>query len=936
MAMAFEAPSDADLVLREVVSVVTDLHGGVPRSVALDSDVAEELGLDSLAVVELHDRLEDAFGVTLSEDVLATAATPGDWLRAVLLARGSRGQADALLPRPPSIARPAGEAWPAEAETLTEALAWHVEKHPDLVSIRILGSPGRTSIEDLSYGALWDDAAAVARGLVTEGLGGGERVALMLPTGREYFVSFLGALLAGGVPVPLYPPVSPSLLDEHLSHQAHLLENAAASVLIADSEVEESGDPLRRLVSSLRTIRTSEALGQAGGRLRPLPRVAASDTALIQYTSGSTSDPKGVVLTHAQVLANIRSLGDAVEVSTDDVFVSWLPLYHDMGLIGAWHASLFFGFPLALLSPLQFLARPVVWLEAIASNAGTLSAAPNFAYQSCVDRISDEELDGLDLSTWRLAINGSEPVSALTIDRFADRFERSGFRRQAMSPAYGLAEVGVGLTLTPLGRGPMIDTVQRGPLQHAGRVVRTVPGDTEGIAFVGCGMATPGYQVRVCDTDGNRLPDLREGRIQCQGPSATAGYFGNGTASRALWTDGWLETGDLGYLREGELFVTGRAKDLIIRGGRNIHPEDLEQALGQLDGVSPEGAAVFACADPDRGTEGMVVVVETALEDPAARERLRLLVGRQSVDVLGAAPDQIVLASIGSILRTPSLKIRRAATREAFEAGRLTPSGAALAFRVPDVTPRHRRPWDRRLPKAMASWAFTVYAWSLVALIGLPLWVAVQLPLGRRLRWRLTQAGGRSLVVLTGIDLRVNGALSPDGPPAVVVANHSSFVDALALALALPESAVFVTSSDMEHQRFIGSFLRRLGCVFVHRGRAGRSEEDVQTMVDLIRAGHHVVVFPEGSIPPTPGVRPFHLGAFAVARATGCPVIPVGIRGTRTIVPPGTRRPHRGVAEVTVGPPIVPTGDGFIGEVDLGHRARRAVGELSRQAEIDR
>lgn len=161
------------------------------------------------------------------------------------------------------------------------------------------------------------------------------------------------------------------------------------------------------------------------------------------------------------------------------MFVSWLPLYHDTGLIGAWHASLFFGLPLALLSPLQFLARPAIWLEAIAS----LSAAPNFAYQTCVDRISDEELDGLDLSTWRLAINGSEPVSVLTIDRFADRFERCGFRRQAMSPAYGLAEVGVGLTLTPLGRRPSIDTVQRGPLQHAGRVVRTVPGDTEGIAL---------------------------------------------------------------------------------------------------------------------------------------------------------------------------------------------------------------------------------------------------------------------------------------------------------------------------------------------------------------------------------------------------------------------------------------------------------------------
>jgi 1-acyl-sn-glycerol-3-phosphate acyltransferase len=191
-------------------------------------------------------------------------------------------------------------------------------------------------------------------------------------------------------------------------------------------------------------------------------------------------------------------------------------------------------------------------------------------------------------------------------------------------------------------------------------------------------------------------------------------------------------------------------------------------------------------------------------------------------------------------------------------------------------------------------------------------------------------------VGLAGLDLRIWGALSPDGPPAIVVANHQSFVDALALALALPESAVFVTSSDMEHRLFIGSFLRRIGCVFVHRGRAGRSEEDVQAMIDLVRAGHQVVVFPEGSITPVPGVRPFHLGAFAAAQAAGCPVFPIGISGTRAIVPPETYRPHRGAAVVTVGSPIVPTGEGFVDEVDLSRRARQAVAELCQLPEIDR
>jgi 1-acyl-sn-glycerol-3-phosphate acyltransferase len=932
--MHAEATSDADLVLHEVRSVFADIHGVEAAIVSLQSDLRGDLGFDSLALVELHDRLEAAFGVALSEDVL-TAATPGEWLRAVREARGKTGRLRTEVPVAPSTVRPPGEAWPEGAETLIEAFAWHVEKHPDLVSIRLLDSRGQSSVEALPYGALADEATKVARGLVNGGLGPGERVAIMLPTGRDYFVAFLGTLLGGGVPVPIYPPVNPGVLEEHLVHQAHLLDNAGASVLLAGPEVRAAEPLLRSRIPSLCQVRTPDELRGAGGRSHRLPQVGADDIALIQYTSGSTSDPKGVVLSHAQVLANVRALGQAVAVSTDDVFVSWLPLYHDMGLIGAWHASMFFGFPLVLLSPLQFLARPASWLEAISAYSGTLSAAPNFAFQSCVDRINDQELDGLDLSSWRVAINGSEPVSESTIERFVNRFGRCGFRRQAMCPAYGLAEVGVGLTLTPLGRGPLVDTLERDPLQRWGRAVRASPGDAGAVAVVSCGTVIPGYQVRVADEQGKRLADLREGKIQCRGPSATTDYFGNDVASRALWTEGWLDTGDLGYLRQGELFLTGRAKDLVIRGGRNLHPEDLEQALSELDGVRRDGAAVFATTDPKRGTESIVVIVESDLEKPEAREALRNLVGRTAVHVIGATPDEIVLAPAGSILRTPGLKIRRAATREAFEAGRFGPRASPSVNPPTGSSPWVGRAWVHRHGGAVVTTAFGAYVWMLVMLIGVPLWLAVQLPIGRRLCWALTRAGGRVVQALSGIDLQVNGAFPLDGP-AVVVANHSSVVDALALLLALPESVVFITSSDIEHQRFIGSFLRRLGCVFVHRHQPDRSMEDVKTMIDLIQAGHHLAIFPEGSISPVAGLRPFHLGGFAVASATGCPVIPVGIRGTRDILPPGNALPHHAAAEVTIGSAILPGGSGFEGEVDLSRRARRSVAALSQQLEIDR
>ena len=278
----------------------------------------------------------------------------------------------------------------------------------------------------------------------------------MLPTGREYFTAFMGTLMAGGVAVPIYPPARPSGLEEHLRRQAAILGNALAAVLVTVPEARLVARLLRAHVPSLRTVTTVADL-QAGGP-GPPHAAAPDDVALLQYTSGSTGDPKGVMLTHRHLLANIRAMGAAEAPTPSDVFVSWLPLYHDMGLIGAWLAGLYHGFPLAVMPPLAFLARPARWLRAICEQHGTLSASPNFGYELCLRHVSDAELAGVDLSSWRLAFDGSEPVSAGTIRRFTDRFAPYGLRPEAMTPAYGLAEAGVGLTFPPLGRGPVVDT----------------------------------------------------------------------------------------------------------------------------------------------------------------------------------------------------------------------------------------------------------------------------------------------------------------------------------------------------------------------------------------------------------------------------------------------------------------------------------------------
>jgi acyl-CoA synthetase (AMP-forming)/AMP-acid ligase II len=352
-----------------------------------------------------------------------------------------------------------------------------------------------------------------------------------------------------------------------LARQQRILENAKPALMITVHEALSLARVMRRQMS-LRLITTVDALRQA--QATAVVDVDPEELALIQYTSGSTGDPKGVMLSHRNLLSNIRAMGAAVAVTPEDLMVSWLPLYHDMGLIGTWLAGMYFGFPVVLMSPLHFLARPVSWLETISSVRGTLSAAPNFAYELCVHRVRDEQLVGLDLSSWRFALNGSEAVSPQTVEAFCRRFAGCGFRRGALAPAYGLAECAVGLAFPPLMRGPQIDRVLRAPLARDG-VAEPAPTDVAGPSIhqlVACGRPLPGHELRVVDTFGRECADRHVGEIEFRGPSATRGYYARDDANAALFHGDWLRTGDLGYMAAGDLYLTGRSKDLIIRAAR--------------------------------------------------------------------------------------------------------------------------------------------------------------------------------------------------------------------------------------------------------------------------------------------------------------------------------------------------------------------------------
>ncbi|MBI4970061.1 MAG: AMP-binding protein [Rhodospirillales bacterium] len=919
-----EIDGDVEARLGAVVAAVAaDLHPGrsLP-AISPDSLLDRDLGFDSLGRVELLARLEREFAVALPDEVFANAETPRDLARAVRAAKPSPAVVPPSVPGPAVVA--GAIQLPDRARTLIEVLDWHAGRTPERVWITSFADAGDGPV--LTFGALRRSAERLAAGLQAAGLPPEGRVALMLPTGFEYFEAFFGILLAGGVPVPLYPPARPSQIGEHLERQAAILDNCAALILLTTAEILPLARLLAGRIAALREVRTVAGMAALGSTFARQP-LTPEATAFLQYTSGSTGQPKGVVLSHANLLANIRAMGAALAVGADDVFVSWLPLYHDMGLIGAALGSFYHALPLILMSPLAFLARPQRWLVALSRHGGTLSAAPNFAYELAARRLDDTDLAGLDLSRWRAALNGAEAVSPETLERFAARFEKAGFRRQALMPVYGLAESSVGLAFPPLGRGPRIEDLDRDIFARQGLAV---PASTANrLRAVSSGRPLPGHQIRVVDKSGREQPDRREGRIEFKGPSSTTGYFRNPQKTRELFDGDWLETGDLGYMAEGEIFVTGRVKDLIIRAGRNIYPAEIEEAVGELEGVRRGNVAVFALQDSQAGTEKLVVVAESRARGPA-RETLVSRIAEITTLLAGLPPDAVELTPPGSVLKTSSGKVRRDATRRLYESGKMGAARPAVWLQLAGLALAALRPRLARSLHRAREWLYALWVWSLTGLATPLLWLAALAG-----SWPVLRLLLKGLARLAGIRLSLQGAekLPPEGG-AVLVANHASYLDGFVLSALLPRPPVFVVKAELAALAAVRLPLSRLGAIFVERIDRARSADDAKRLVERARKGKLLAVFPEGTFTRMTGLLPFHMGAFLAAAEAGVPVVPVTLRGTRAILRSDSWFPRRGRVTVTVGEPMPPPAGGrWEAAISLRDRTRAEI--LSRLNEPD-
>ncbi len=896
--------SDTLVAIARQLAAESRSQRGALDDINIDSDMAKDLGFDSLARVELFSRINKSFGVDLDEKIFAQAESLRDLLPAVSQARVKA--APAVKPRAkagPAEAR--AIAVPESAQTLVDVLHWYTQRHPERGLIQLYDD--EEAGENVTYQQLLIRAQSAAAGLQSLGIGSQQPVAIMLPTGTGYFYSFFGILLAGCIPVPLYPPARPAQLEDHIRRHASILNNCKPAILITVSEAKTVARLLKSQVESIRHIITVEEL-QGGGHALQTCANQPDDIAFIQYTSGSTGIPKGVVLTHRNLLANIRAMGRTVNANSDDVFVSWLPLYHDMGLIGAWLGSMYYAARFVVMPPLAFLTKPQRWLWAIHRYGGTLSASPNFGYEFCVRRIADEELAHLDLSTWRVAFNGAEPVSPDTVRHFCDRFTRYGFRREAYMPVYGLAENSVGLAFPPLNRGPLIDRVQREVFMQTGEAIPAADNDATAIEFVSCGRVLENHQIRVVDSSNREMLSRHEGRVQFRGPSATSGYYRSPDKTRELFCGEWLESGDLAYLAAGEIYLTGRTKDVIIRGGRNIYPHELEDAVGNIGGIRAGRVAVFGTKDPRTGTENLVVLAETRESDPQALAKIRSKINETVNDLVGLPPDDVALAPPNTVLKTSSGKLRRAASKALYEEGRIGRAQLPVWLQLARLTWSGITARLTRLRRRAASVTFGVYARGVFWVLAPLTWTLVVIMPTLESRWFVMRRATHALAYFTRTPLNVTGAenLLAQRQSCVYVANHASYLDGPLVIAAIPRYFSFVAKAELATEFISHLFLKRIQSKFVERFDAQKSVADSQQLMDGLKAGQSLFFFPEGTFRREEGLLPFHMGAFVVAAEAGLPVVPVTINGSRKVFQADEWLPRHYAIDVVIGTVINP------------------------------
>jgi acyl-CoA synthetase (AMP-forming)/AMP-acid ligase II len=535
-----------------------------------------------------------------------------------------------------------------------------------------------------SYTTIERASARYGGALQALGLRKGDRVALILPANEDFVLCFFGAVRAGIIPVPIYPPLGIGQLQGYLDNTRHIVAKCGARALVTTSQIKRLLGTVQAACPALEQVVAVEGIRESLEPLKP-EKIGLDDIAFLQFTSGSTSRPKGVTLTHGNLAANLKCImEDGLRIRPDqDVGLSWLPLYHDMGLIGFVLAPLVYSTPAVFLPPLLFLKRPISWFQAITRFKGTISYAPNFAYALCVKRIRERDLQGIDLSSWRVAGCGAEPIRPETLESFNAAFSNIGFDPGAMLPSYGMAESSLAIAFTQLGEGVCTLAVD-GATLWGSNLGKPVAEDTNGaVRLVSCGREFPDHKIRIFAPDDAHsetpLAERAVGEIRIQGPSVMKGYWEDAERTRDTFAGPFLRTGDLGFLADGRLYICGRSKEVIILNGRNYYPQDMEWEAAKVPGVRKGNVIAFGSRDPtgaERDRERVVIAIELqdkhALARPESTSEIVKGVRKAIQDGMGLTIDDVVALAPGVLPKTSSGKLQRAKTRELYESGALS------------------------------------------------------------------------------------------------------------------------------------------------------------------------------------------------------------------------------------------------------------------------
>ncbi len=548
------------------------------------------------------------------------------------------------------------------ARTLAAALVDRAAREPDAVAYYLpeaseapANGESPEDAERMTVGQLHERAHAAGAALAAAGLGRGDRVIMCLDTSPELVAALYGAALLGAVPMLAEPPLTVGRRKLWLDRVTHMVEVAGPTAVVCDEMLREAA------VEALAPLGLAVVCPPfTEGRVaEPAVDADPEELALIQFSSGTTSSAKGIMLSHRGMFAAARSIGEGIPYRRGDIMISWLPLHHDMGMVGGLLSTFLHDLPSALFRPLSFATRPQLWLRTIHRYRGTVSPAPNFAYRLVASTAHRMDLAGLDLSCWRSAFNGAEVVEAGTMRDFTRAMLPHGFRPESMRPCYGMAELGLAASFAPVDSLPRVEVLSRTAMADRGVTVPPLS-EQDAQEYVSSGLAVPGIRIRITDEGGRELPEGHSGAVQVASDSMMTGYYGMPERTAEDLCEGWLNTGDLGFRLDGELFVTGRSKDLVIIAGGNHQPQPLELAATAVEGVRPGGVAAVGVLDPVQGTERLVLVVESRLHaDPEEAALLGKRVEQAVSRATGLLPAEVVVVPRKTLPKTPSGKAQR-------------------------------------------------------------------------------------------------------------------------------------------------------------------------------------------------------------------------------------------------------------------------------------